>query len=158
MKASPSRVVFDCNIFVQALINSIGPAGGCVQAVADGRAILIWSSSIIDEVRRTTAHPKLRARYKHLNDHAVNELLERVARVAVLMDGAPDVFIYPRDPTDAQYVNLAVYASAALIVSRDLDLLDLMTSAEPDCAKFRNQFPELRVLTPPVFLNSISAI
>lgn len=53
----------------------------------------------------------------------------------------------PRDPKDEPYLNLAVAAQATFLVSRDLDLLDLIKDAA-----FRQRHPDLNILDPPAFL------
>ena len=52
----------------------------------------------------------------------------------------PSVFAYPRDPKDEPYVNLAVAAAADYVVTRDKDLLDLMTGHTDEAKAFR-RFP-----------------
>ena len=39
MSDPPTKVVYDCNIFVQALINLTGPAARCVRKAADGEVL-----------------------------------------------------------------------------------------------------------------------
>jgi predicted nucleic acid-binding protein len=48
----------------------------------------------------------------------------------------PKEFSYRRDE-DEPYINLAVAAGADFIVSRDRDLLDLMTGYTDECKEFR---------------------
>src|SRR5438552_3327751 len=47
----PRKVVFDCNIFAQALLNPLGPAGACVDAAIDGRVRLFISDFVLEEIR-----------------------------------------------------------------------------------------------------------
>jgi putative PIN family toxin of toxin-antitoxin system len=54
------RVVFDCNVFAQALANPDGPAGRCVTMALEGRIELFISEFILDEIRRVTSYPKTR--------------------------------------------------------------------------------------------------
>jgi predicted nucleic acid-binding protein len=44
-----------------------------------------------------------------------------------MINEVPRVFEYPRDPNDEPYINLAIPARAKYLVSRDKDLLDLMS-------------------------------
>lgn len=55
------RVVFDCNVYFQALINEEGPAGKCVAAAFDGRVTLFITRFVMDEIRRTATDSALRA-------------------------------------------------------------------------------------------------
>ncbi|MDP9174026.1 MAG: hypothetical protein M3O30_09195 [Planctomycetota bacterium] len=78
-----------------------------------------------------------------------------IEKAATLLTGFPEVFVYERDPDDAQYINLALAAGAQLIVSRDKDLLDLMDIGRPESAVFQSRFPELRILNPVGFLREM---
>ena len=49
------------------------------------------------------------------------------------------------DPDDEMYINLAIVANATHLVSRDQDLLDLMTSTEVG-RQFRSRYPFLRIM------------
>lgn len=51
MTGEPARVVFDCVIFTQALINPHGPAGECVKAAESGDYLLHLSPFVLQEVR-----------------------------------------------------------------------------------------------------------
>jgi predicted nucleic acid-binding protein len=61
MTAAPPKVVFDCNIFVQALINPNGPSGRCFEKAKDGQVLLIASPYVLAEVREI--HLKTPAKY-----------------------------------------------------------------------------------------------
>ena len=52
----------------------------------------------------------------------------------------PRDLIYQRDEDDEPYINLAIEVGAQFLVSRDKDLLDLMTSYADDCKEFRQRF------------------
>jgi len=60
MPAAP-KVVFDCNIFVQALINLAGPAGRCLDLAKAGSVLLIASPYVLAEVREI--HLKTPSKY-----------------------------------------------------------------------------------------------
>ena len=144
---SPERVVFDCNIFFQALISPAGPAGKALDAVAEGRCLLFVSEFVIDELKDITSRPHLVARF-NLTAERVAFFLDSIAEIATTLDDVPAVFEFPRDPKDAHYVDLAIAAQAKLIVSRDLDLLSLNDPLTPEGCDFRVRFPNLQILTP----------
>jgi predicted nucleic acid-binding protein len=52
MNAQPLRAVFDCNVYLQAMISNRGAAHACMQLVDDGQVILFASGAILDEIRR----------------------------------------------------------------------------------------------------------
>jgi predicted nucleic acid-binding protein len=51
MTPVPPIVVYDCNIFVQALINLNGPAGRCLEKAKEGHVLLFASPYVLAEVR-----------------------------------------------------------------------------------------------------------
>ena len=65
----------------------------------------------------------------------------------------PNRFAYKRDPKDEKY--LAVEAEAEFIISRDRDLLDLMTGFDDDGNEFRQRFRHLKVVEPLEFLRIV---
>src|SRR5687768_8931483 len=151
MSAPPTRAVFDCNIFLQALANPLGSAGRCVQAALDGRFDLFLDRVVVDELIDVASRPVV-ARKLRILPTRVSELITELNARAVFVNQVPAVFSYARDPDDAHYVNLAIATGAYLIVSRDKDMLDLMNDANPDGVRLRAQYPALHVLTPPAFL------
>lgn len=73
---------------------------------------------------------------------------------AIFLESVPTEFSYDRDPKDEMYVNLALAAGAAYLVSRDNDLLDLMKETDIGRA-FRERFPSLTILDPVAFLREV---
>jgi predicted nucleic acid-binding protein len=65
-----------------------------------------------------------------------------------LVPQVPKKFIYRRDEADEPYIDLAIEVHADFIVSRDNDLLDLMTGYTDECKEFRQRFKALRVIEP----------
>ena len=151
-----TRVVFDCNTFLQALGSPEGPAGRCMQLAIDGNVNLFVSPLVLAELRDVASRPKVIEKL-HLIADRVEAFFEVIEIAATLLDGFPETFAYQRDPDDAHYVNLAVAADATLIVSRDKDLLDLMDSTKPEAAAFQKNYPALRILTPVGFLREVGA-
>lgn len=154
MTAGPTDAVFDCNVFLQALGNPVGPAGRCVQAFLDGRARLFVDRLLLDELADVTGRPKV-ARKLRILQTRVDELTNQLMASAVLVEPVPQVFVYDRDPDDAHLVDLAIATGALLIVSRDKDLLDLMDIGNDTGRVLRAAHPTFRVVTPPGFLHLI---
>ena len=150
------RVVFDCNVFMQAIAAPGGPAGRCVELALTGQVTLYTSPIVLSEIRRVTSHPKLINKFR-LRPDRIAALFENLPKFAVMIPTVPELWSYHRDPDDAHYVNLALAADARLIVSRDKDLLDLMDSTKPEAAEFQKRYPTLRILNPVGFLREIGA-
>jgi uncharacterized protein len=148
---TPERVVFDCNVFFQALTSPHGPARRLLGLAASKALDLYASEYSLAELSDVAVRPHLATKYG-LNETLVDEFVADIRSFATLLDSIPHVFDFPRDPKDAHYVDLAVAAQAKLIVSRDKDLLSLRDAATPEGRDFQKRFPGLSVLTPPELL------
>jgi putative PIN family toxin of toxin-antitoxin system len=141
--------VFDCGVFLQAAINDTGPAHACLAHVETGDVKVWLSDEVLAEVRETLSQPKIRAKFPHLTDERTSAFISHVTRLGTCIQ-APAVFALPRDPDDAKYVDLAIAAAAAFLVSRDNDLLSLMNDEG-----FRKAHPGLTVIDPVGFLRHV---
>lgn len=146
------RVVFDCNVFLQAAARERSVAAKCLNLVEGGRVQLFVSREVLAEVEDVLNRPEIRAHFPDLSDEIVGAFLKRLQKLSALIRSIPKKFSYPRDEDDEPYINLAVAAGADFIVSRDRDLLDLMTGHTDECKEFRQRFRPLRVIEPIEFL------
>lgn len=89
----PRRVVFDCNVFLQAMLSVHGPASVCLVRVDRGEVILIVSPYVLAEVRALPEHPDLR-RFPSLTPERVEQFLSEVLQRAELVVDVPEVFKY----------------------------------------------------------------
>lgn len=147
--------VFDCNIFIQSLLNPISIAAKCVEAARTGQVKLFVSKDALAEIRDVVFRPNILARLPDADNEQIEAFIEDILSVAVLIRTVPKSFKFQRDPKDEIIINLAVVAEAAYIVSCDQDLLDLMTGFTGDCKEFRQRFRFLRVVAPTEFLQII---
>jgi putative PIN family toxin of toxin-antitoxin system len=152
MSSATPRAVYDCNVFLQAVLNKDGPAFACLSLVEAGQITLVLSTEVLAEVKDVLNRPKLRNKLPNLTPERVNELLEYIEGRSLIVPTVPRVFTLDRDPKDEIYVNLAIEAGANFLVSRDKDLLDLMSDPA-----YRSQFPGLTILDPVAFLKELSA-
>ena len=145
---NPPRVVFDCTVFAQALINPFGPAGSCLGAAQSREIELFITDYVIGEIRElpTKLPPRLR-----VTSERVESLILDLAKYAVFTEKVPHVFEYARDPDDTHYVDLSVHVAAPYLLSRDRDLLDLMGTGNV-ATDFKARFPQVRVLDPLSFI------
>lgn len=150
---SPPKVVYDCNVYVQALLNIHGPGGACVRRALEKKVSLFLSEPILAEIRQTPSKPTP-ARLG-VTVERTETLIQNLLQVAVLVRTVPQRFTYKRDPDDAHYVDLALETNSTLIVSRDKDLLSLMSASNAEASGFRTQFPQLRILDPVAFLREL---
>jgi uncharacterized protein len=146
------RVVFDCNVLLQAAAREKSAAAKCLNLAESGLIRLYVSREVLTEVEDVLNRPEIRAHFPDLSDEIVGAFLKRLRKISVLVQPVPKKFSYPRDEDDEPYINLAVEAGADFIVSRDRDLLDLMTGHDDECKEFRQRFRPLKVIEPVEFL------
>jgi putative PIN family toxin of toxin-antitoxin system len=107
-------VVLDSNIFFSALISPHGPPGRVFEAWQEGRFEVATCPEQIEEVRRASRYPKLRA---ILKPHLVGRMMNSLRRARVFED------VQRRhtanDAADAYLLDLAEVAKADYLVTGD---------------------------------------
>jgi putative PIN family toxin of toxin-antitoxin system len=156
MSDKPPRAVFDCVVFVQALISGRGPSAACIRHVQQASVALFLSSEVMAEVRDVPLRPALARRYRHLTPELVASFVADIERHSVWIENPPKVFTLPRDAKDEPYVNLAAAADARFLVTWNArHLTYLMRKDTAEGRLFCRRFPELKILSPPEFLREI---
>lgn len=155
MTESPITV-FDCCVFLQALMSKSGPAVRCMELVETNRIRLVMSEEILTEIKDVISRLALVLMNPHLTDLKVENLIDMLLAKAEFVDQVPKRFSYPRDPNDEPYINLAIETKAAFIVSRDNDLLKLMSDHSEDAKDFRRRFRRIKIVDPVEFLSIIA--
>jgi putative PIN family toxin of toxin-antitoxin system len=150
------KVVFDCNVFLQALVNPRGPSGRCKQLVDSGEIELFISGQVMDEVAEVLSRPRVRQLAPALTLEVIAAFIEDLWLKAICLHNVPEEYHFERDPKDARYINLALIAGASYLVSRDKDLLDLTEKTTDLARDFQRRFPLLRVIRPQDLLIAIS--
>ena len=153
--AAPMKVVFDCMIFLQATANEDSPAAAALDLLDTGEIKLYLSEPVLGEVRKVLNRSEVRAALAQITDVRVEALFRRLEKKTTMVRHVPRVFEYSRDPDDEPYLNLAIAAKAAFLVSHDRDLLDLMTRHDAESKQFRQRFRFLKVIKPVAFLKKI---
>lgn len=138
--------------FLQAVANDDSPAAKILELMDAGEVRLYVSEQILREVREVMHRPRLRAKLAGLTDERIEAFFLRLGRQAFWLREVAPKFNFLCDTKDAPYVNLAVAAAADFIISRDNDLLDLMSKYDEDSKEFRQRFRPLKVITPEAFL------
>lgn len=156
MKDTP-RVVFDCNVLLQAAARRNSVAARCLNLAETNLIQLFISRDTFAEIEEVLNRPELRVHFDDLNDEVVGAFLKRLQKHSSLVRLVPKKFSYSRDEDDEPYINLAAAAAAEAdyLVSRDKDLLDLMTGHTDECKEFRQRFRPLKVIEPLAFLQLI---
>lgn len=142
------RVVFDCNVLLQAAARQKSVAANCLTLAEKGLVQVFVSREVLLEIKDVLNRPEVRACFPNLSDEIASAFLKRLQNFSDFVSNVPRTFRYSRDEDDEFYINLAVEVSADFIVSRDRDLLDLMTGYSDDCKEFRQRFRTLKVIEP----------
>jgi putative PIN family toxin of toxin-antitoxin system len=148
-------VVYDCNVFVQAIIRASGPAAAALRLVERNAVRLHVNRPILRELRRTLAYPELRQKNPNITYAIVEDYLDHIAFRGVVHRDVAHVFEHPWDADDEIYVDLAAAVDANYLVTRDNDLLSLATDHSVAAKQFRQRFPSLRVVTPVELLHAV---
>lgn len=149
-------VVFDCMVYLQAVTSLKSPSRACFALAESGLVQLHTSELILDEIYEFLTRPTTLSRFPQLTTDAVEVFINWVRSFATVATVVPRQVSYPRDPDDEPYLNLAIATQASNLVSRDKDLLDLMSSNDEFSMAFRKQFPSLQIVDVIAFLEQIA--
>lgn len=152
---SKLRVVFDCNIFLQSLLNPKGVAAKCLGYIENRQVELYISKETLAEVRDVVLRPNILSRLPDATAEQIEAFIEYISDISILVKSVPKSFQLERDPKDEIIIDLAVYCQADYIVSRDKDLLDLMNDFSIEAKEFRQRFRTLKVVEPIEFLRIV---
>ncbi len=116
------RVVLDTNVLISALLQDRSLPFQLVALWRQGRIALLTSDEQLDELRRVTRYPKIRAR---LNPAVAGRLVNELKQVATIIANLPEVALSP-DPWDNYLLATVDAGKADLLVTGDkADLLHL---------------------------------
>ena len=149
------KAVFDCNVFWQIFFSETGIGSKCWKLVTDGNVELFVSNEILEELKDVLTRPETQRRFSQATDEKVSTFIDEIVDNATFISSVKLVFRYTRDPKDEPYINLAVQEEAHYIVSRDKDLLDLMTGYDDESKEFRQRFRSLKIVDTLTFVETI---
>lgn len=111
------RVVLDTNVLLAALIFPHAPPDAIYRAWRDHRFELVTSAVQLDELRRASRYPKLRA---ILPAHRVGAMVNNLQR-AVILEHVPRPRNAPvlNDSNDEFLITMALVSDAAYLVTGD---------------------------------------
>ncbi len=111
------RVVLDTNVLLAALISPYGPPETIYRAWLARRFLLVASTTQLDEIRRASRYPKLKA---ILPPHRAGTLVNQMQRAVVLQDlPALPEGMATDDPDDAFLLAMALAGEAEFLVTGD---------------------------------------
>lgn len=155
--ADRPRVVLACVILLQAAARPKSAAAKCLELSERGSIRIFVSEETLTEIQEVLERPEIRAQFPDLNDEVVEAFVKRLQVIAEFVAKVPRRFRYERDEDDEPYINLAIAVDSSFLVSRDHDLLQLMSGHADDCKEFRQRHRSLKVVTPEDLLNQVSA-
>jgi putative PIN family toxin of toxin-antitoxin system len=156
MSDRPPRVVFDCVVYIQALISGSGPSAACVEQARQAIVGLFISPFVMAEIRGVSSCPTLTRKYRHLTPKYIETFIRDIEQHAVSIENPPAVFDLPRDPKDEPYINLGVAVDAQFLVTWNAKHLTyLMRKDTPEGRLFCEKFPKLKIVSPPEFLHQL---
>ena len=132
-------VILDTNVLLAALISPYGPPDAIYRAWRGARFELVTSLAQLDELRRASRYPKLKA---ILPPHRVGTMVNNMQRAIVLQTLPPlPQSIEADDPNDAFLLPMALASEADYLVTGDrhAGLLE------------RDNIGRTRIVTPAIF-------
>jgi putative PIN family toxin of toxin-antitoxin system len=118
------RVVLDTNILVSALISRSGPTDRLYSAWKDRRYELVTSNEQLEEFRRVTRYPRVKAL---LDPGAAGTMHNQLCASEIVLGKLPTI-TRSRDPADNFLLAMAEASAAEYLVTGDKrDVLSLRT-------------------------------
>jgi len=156
LNSQKPRVVFDCMVYLQAVVRETSPAAACLRLAEARQLELFVSRKILAEVQDVLTRNYIRQKFDSITDEKIAQFLSRVRKASTLIKKTSAHFNYQqRDPKDEPYINLAIEVEADYLVSRDKDLLDLMNWNQETGRDFQKKYRFLTVATPEAFLSEM---
>jgi putative PIN family toxin of toxin-antitoxin system len=128
------------------LVNRASRSRDVVAACEVRRAIALLSKPLVDEYRRVLTH--LQERDESITHLEIQTQLRKLRYLGEYLGRVDVSFHFPRDPTDAKLIELAIEANATDIVTYDADLLSLPKSRGEAGKRFRQRLRGVSVLRP----------
>jgi putative PIN family toxin of toxin-antitoxin system len=148
--------VYDCTLF---FMHAARPdrVRETFQLVQSNKVVYCLSTETLSEIQDVLTGPKHQRQFPRLSPESVAIYLQEIIRGARFVENVPLAYVLKCDPKDSKYINLALAANAPYLVTRDLDLLDLMNEVLPVGREFRRRFPHLRIVDPETFVAEVKA-
>lgn len=112
------RVILDTNVLLGALISPQGPLDAIYRAWRSARFALVTSTMQLEELRRASRYPKLKA---ILPAHRVGAMVNNMQQCAIVLDTLPPlpVGVEADDPDDNFLLAMALTGDADYLVTGD---------------------------------------
>lgn len=152
-----SLAVYDTMLFFQEAALPAHRRHGTFMAVDDGRVQLCLSRELFSEISDVLHRPELQKKSPHLTPDRVKLILGVILDKALMLDPVPSLFHWPSHPDDNHLFNLAIAAKAEFLVTWETRLLQMREDDSEESVQLRSFAPQLRIETPPEFLQALAA-
>ena len=96
------RVVFDCNVLLQAAAREKSVAAKCLNLAESGLIQICVSREVLTEVEDVLNRPEIRTHFPDLSDEIVGAFLKRLQNLSELVRSVPKKFSYPETKTTSR--------------------------------------------------------
>jgi putative PIN family toxin of toxin-antitoxin system len=86
------RVVFDCNVLLQAVSNEFGPAGRAIKLLEQNRIEVFLSRAVLKELRKVFQYPSVREKFPGLNETSFEMFVRKLSFRGNLVRRVPHAF------------------------------------------------------------------
>ena len=139
-------------VYLQAVVRDDSPAAACLRLAENQFIELFVSRQILDELGDVFSRSEIQRRFSKLTNERITAFSETLRVSSTIIKEVPRRFIYERDVGDEPYINLAIEVRADYLVSRDRDLLDLVSWNRQAGRDFQKRYRWLKILNPTDFL------
>jgi len=113
------------------------------------------SKATLDEFRDVIFRPNILSKLPDFTTEQIETFIEDILSISTTQKNISTKFKFARDPKDEKYINLAIEVGADFLVTRDHDLLSLLTAHTDEAKEFRQKFRHLRIVDPVEFLRIV---
>ena len=118
------KVVIDTNVFISATLTPRGNPAKVLKAWQEGKIDLVISPQILKEIKKVIFRPRIK-KLSSWTDKKRDELIQDLAKIAILTPGSLKLKVVAEDPYDDKFVVAAVEGKANYIVTGDEHLRKL---------------------------------
>ncbi len=152
MPSTDLRLILDTNIVVRGFINLQSSSGKILRACQRRQVIPLLSRAILSEYRDILRRPIILESYPELEHARVRDAIERLIYVSEFHRRIRTRFLFPRDPKDSPFLELAIAGSATHLITTDKDMLSLAGGRDDASKRFR-QRTGTRLVRPEDFIS-----
>lgn len=152
MPSTDFRLILDTNIVIRGFINLQSSSGQILRACQRRQVIPLLSRAILSEYGAILRRPAILENYPELAHPRVRDAIERLIYVSEFHRRIGTHFVFPRDPKDSHFLELAIAASATHLITTDKDMLSLVDGRDDASKRFR-QRTGTRVARPEDFVS-----